>query len=157
MKPLATVCTLLFTVLLFTVAVSAYAQTPDTTSAERYFPLEVGNVWEYEVSEEGVVTRERRTVTEEEVIDGVRYFRYLSERIDRAGEPTGDRSAVYLRFDTLSATIRGAEGGGPLRAGSGVPALDRLQWHVRVRCCSRRALVSRPEGTTSPFESETTP
>jgi len=37
----------LFVLLLF-LTTPILAQTPDTTSAERYFPLEVGNEWEYE-------------------------------------------------------------------------------------------------------------
>lgn len=37
-----------FSALVLLLAASAAAQTPDTTSAWRYAPLAVGDVWEYE-------------------------------------------------------------------------------------------------------------
>ncbi len=107
MKPLATLCTLLLVL-----AGAVCAQTPDTTSAERYFPLEVGNVWEYNaLSPVYGFGYERREVTGDTLVDGVRYFRYTSQWLDLDGG-TGPFQSAYLRFDTLSTEIRRSAAGG---------------------------------------------
>ena len=99
--------------LLLFLSLPAFAQTPDTTSAWRYFPLEVGNVWEYEVYEEtcdfdgncsdalltGYV---QRAVVGEVLVEGRSYVEVLERRFTpEEEEASADRRLV--RFDTLAA------------------------------------------------------
>ena len=61
--------------LLLLLAPPALAQEPDTTSAWRYFPLEVGNVWEYDGL--GLLTHSRDyriEVESDTLIEGQHYF-----------------------------------------------------------------------------------
>lgn len=71
---------------------------PDTTAPWRYFPLAVGNVWEYETP--SLPTRVR--VTKDTVALGFRYFVIETTRLGASG-PHG-RS--FFRYDTTSATPR---------------------------------------------------
>ncbi len=113
MKRLATICPLL---LPFVLAAPTYAQEemPDTTSAERYFPLEGGNVWEYEGENTLFGTREdqRRAVTGDTLVGDVRYFRYEQQLVDSTGAPAGPLRVAYVRFDTLSTEVRTLGGSG---------------------------------------------
>ncbi len=92
------------------------AQTPDTTSAWRYFPLEVGNVWEYDDFYEQCdlddhcdgpdhVQSVRWWVRGESVHDGIRYFDVRVEGFAPDGEPTGGPFDYALRFDSASARL----------------------------------------------------
>ncbi|HYE94951.1 MAG TPA: T9SS type A sorting domain-containing protein [Rubricoccaceae bacterium] len=77
---------------------------PDTTSPWRYYPLAVGNAWEYK--EFGEETYYRRVVTGDTTFNGRRYFvvhRYRAED----GGPIGPDfpRRVRLRFDTTSALV----------------------------------------------------
>ncbi|MEM1043760.1 MAG: T9SS type A sorting domain-containing protein [Bacteroidota bacterium] len=94
--------------LLLGFALPALAQTPNTTSAERYFPLEVGNVWEYEgfdlIGEKPIY--QRRTITRDTLVAGQRYFRYDRAVLNEEGDVVGSLGALYVRFDTLATAIR---------------------------------------------------
>ncbi len=75
----------------------------DTTSPWRYFPLRVGDAWEYLSFYEDAALR--RVVVGDTVFDGRRYFRVAFYRAE------GDESPVYeyarlFRFDTLSTEVR---------------------------------------------------
>lgn len=107
-----TTYTLLFP-LLFAISVRAQ-ETPDTTSAWRYFPLEVGNVWEYEGEDyyEGTLEHQRWAVTADTLIGAVRYFRLAWQQVDTEGAPAGPLHTAHVRFDSLStALVRWSEGG----------------------------------------------
>lgn len=91
------------------------AQTPDTTAAWRYLPLEVGNVWEYDDFYEQCdldnhcdgpdhVQSVRWWVRGESVHDGVHYFDVRVEEFDLDGEPTGGPFDYAVRF--VAATTR---------------------------------------------------
>lgn len=100
MKRLATLCAFLLPCI---PASLAHAQeTADTTGAWRYFPLEVGDVWEYD----GLAGNERRTVTGDTLIEDVRFFRYVRQTISETGLPVGLPDVLYARFDTLSTEPR---------------------------------------------------
>lgn len=85
---------------------------PDTTEAWRYFPLEIGNVWEYRVEIElvppdcfpGCTQYWRRTVVGDSTIGEITYNKVLREIFNLSGEEV-DSSHEYYRLDTLSATI----------------------------------------------------
>ena len=79
---------------------------PDTTASWRYYPLAVGNVWEYEGEQAPlrVDPLEQLAVTKDTVASGRRYFvlqRTYTERGD-----TVFVSHTLVRFDTASATVR---------------------------------------------------
>ncbi|WP_420454070.1 hypothetical protein [Rubrivirga sp.] len=73
--------------------------TPDTTSPWRYYPLEVGNVWEYE---NGPFIIQYR-ISQDTIALGNRYF--ILERWSDAA-PGGPFFRQYVRFDTVTASIR---------------------------------------------------
>ncbi len=76
---------------------------PDPTPPEAYYPLAVGNEWQYEdcVQEGGVcnISHEyvRRTVERETVVAGTRYFVEVERRYTTASVPLG-QSERLLRF-----------------------------------------------------------
>lgn len=81
----------------------AASAVPDTTAPWRYFPLAVGNLWEYWTGGETVYRDEVRRDT---VIRGRRYFRLdLSESHDGGPFETSDFPFYHVRFDTLSSQI----------------------------------------------------
>lgn len=86
------------------------AQTvPDTTSPERYFPLEVGNTWEYERA--GLIEGyERRSIVGDTMIAGVNYFLYRVEYFALDGTPTDPAQTVPLRIDPTTHALRSAGG-----------------------------------------------
>ena len=95
--------------LLAVLAVPASAQEVlDSTRAERYFPLHVGNVWEYEgVSGlDNSPVYERRSIVKDTTIYGRRYVRYEQEELNAEGKVLALRSASYLRFDDIVSEIR---------------------------------------------------
>jgi hypothetical protein len=102
-----------FLVILFTLPV--LGQTPDTTSAWRYFPLEIGNVWEYESNyyacpqgcgSDELLGYRRWMVVRDSVLDGVRYFVLREEEFSAEGEVAGLRDRL-VRFD--ASVARGVE------------------------------------------------
>jgi hypothetical protein len=92
-------------VLLFLLPVVSEAQTSDTTSAWRYLPLEVGNVWEYGGGILGVPRYERHEVVGDTLINGRTYFRYEHVEVNQSGSPIGERDVAYVRFDTTAAAL----------------------------------------------------
>jgi hypothetical protein len=121
MRLIATVIVFLVPVVLAP-PVLAQETTTDTTSVWRYFPLAVGDVWEYERWEgrldepsfEGYTRRSvvgDTTLFTEDEGEGAhrRYFELLSKAFGPDGTATGE--ALYLvRFDTTRAMIRWAIG-----------------------------------------------
>jgi hypothetical protein len=82
-------------------AAPALAQVPDTTAAWRYFPLHVGNAWEYAA---GGTTVIRRDIIGEETIGGRRYALWREiTYVD--GEIVGWIPPAPIRFDTLSSFV----------------------------------------------------
>jgi len=104
-------------VLLLAVAAitSADAQTDDTTSAWRYFPLAVGNVWDYEFSSPGLPASTRRhAVTADSVVSGERYFRLEWTGADIDGSPVVGPRFALVRFDTTLGGLRALANEGTL-------------------------------------------
>lgn len=93
---------------------------PDTTDVWRYFPLEVGNVWEYSVfvhsppmpPEFGF---DRWTVIGDSAVEHLTYQEILVEEYDVGGNPSGSHTRLF-RLDTLTAEILVPEFGGGERA-----------------------------------------
>lgn len=110
--------------LLALVAPVAAAQPADTLDWRRYYPLAVGNVWEYHDAE-GFGSQFRYTIVSDTVVGGRTYYR---QRYDRAEAFTGDGGPDTLR-STAHAFIRYDEGGGVV----GVPSLEADT--VRLRPC----------------------
>lgn len=120
MKRLATIGPVLL--LFLATSVQAQEETPDTTSAWRYFPLDVGNVWEYEAySEEGGAYQERWSIVDETLLDGVYHVRLEWQRIDLDGTPDGPLQVEHVRFDTLATAPVQSEGITPYGVPWGFP------------------------------------
>ena len=79
---------------------------PDTTAPWRYYPLAVGNVWEYEGEEAPLRVNplEQVAVVKDTVASGRRYF-VLQNTYTERGD-TVNVSRYLVRFDTASATVR---------------------------------------------------
>ncbi len=77
---------------------------PDTTAPWRYFPLAVGNAWEYY----SYFTGERRRVDVygTETHNGRDYFLWHESYYDADGNATGTWGPRLVRFDTTTATAR---------------------------------------------------
>ena len=96
--------------LLLTVPARAQEPGSDTTEAWRYYPIEIGNVWEYERLTWGTYWEfSRRSVVGDTLIDGTRYFHFLSEYFDENGE-LSSTATNHWRFDTLAAMVVSSEG-----------------------------------------------
>ncbi len=96
-----TICTLLFLTL---GALPALAQTPDTTAAARYFPLDVGNVWEYSAPEpDDRPYVERREVVGDTVVDGQAWRVWQRDKYDPYTDELFWQIRQIVRFDTASA------------------------------------------------------
>ena len=81
--------------------------TPDTTSPWRYFPLHVGNVWEFVDKEADVVVRHRIVV--DTAFSGHRYVHLKEEHFPRRSNGSFGVSRVYysfLRYDTTDQRVR---------------------------------------------------
>lgn len=76
---------------------------PDTTAPWRYYPLAVGNVWEYE-EDSGRIWRE--AVVGDTFALGRRYFVVLAQGYFEGGPPPQGGNRYPLRYDTTSATVR---------------------------------------------------
>ncbi len=77
-----------------------HGATPDTTSPWRYYPLHVGNTWEYE-RDDGLVTR--RIIEKDTVIANVDYVVWKDDYI--IDGDIIDFERLPLRYDTLTATV----------------------------------------------------
>ena len=85
----------------------ASAQSADTTSAWRYFPLAVGNTWDYESSGGTIPTTTRRhTVTADSVVSGERFFRLEWTGADIDGSQVSGTRFALVRFDTTLGGLR---------------------------------------------------
>ncbi len=73
---------------------------PDTTSPWRYYPLHIGNVWEYEW-ENGFM---RHGIDRDTVIDNVNYVIFQLQFFNSSGG-SADVFESPLRYDTMSATV----------------------------------------------------
>src|SRR5690606_427303 len=119
--------------LLLALAAPALAQDPipDTTSAWRYYPLQVGNVWQYDEVEEGPYggcwSTPCRFLAEEEVVSdtlvgGQRYFvivktraqTYRSRRRRRRSATPSD-STPWVPSSSLRTVLPSTEGAGSTR------------------------------------------
>lgn len=119
--------------LIFCVCVPLAAQDPipDTTEVWRYFPLDMGDVWEYRAEFEllppdcfpACVQNWRRTVIDDSVIGDFTYKTILLEKFNLIGEEI-DSSTEFYRLDTLSAEIRQPNGTGEMSYGGTRCGLD---------------------------------
>ena len=88
---------------------------PDPTPPHLYFPLAVGNAWEYLQCNPGVLhtcqyRRSRRTVVDTIRVDGNLYFVEETEQADQ-GEPWAPAGQSILRYDSTSTRVVALEGG----------------------------------------------
>ena len=125
----------------------ARAQTPDPTDPARYYPLDIGNVWEYDVTEFGSDVAFQVAIVRDTVIAGTVYAveSYRSRR-SLAG-PWGSRSEAHVRFDRASATVRAFNGFGEIVWHFGGCPLDAPFGSVVV-CMDREQPVSGSLGAT---------
>lgn len=95
-------------------AASASAQTPDPTAASRYFPLGVGDEWQYEqvayVSAPPQAIR--RVVTGDSTVGGVRYAVRVDSRSSGPGMPLVFHARELLRLDPATGRVVVLAGGG---------------------------------------------
>lgn len=81
---------------------------PDTTDWRDYFPLQIGNTWEYKYGNElfGEYPEgyEQRAIVGDTLIGEMRYFLHRVERYDAGFELTRT-STDYLRYDTSHTAI----------------------------------------------------
>ena len=75
---------------------------PDTVAPWRYYPLGVGDAWEYETNGRAVI---REEVVKDTVAFGRRYV-VRTFRSVRGGESTGPGFRDVVRYDTASAEVR---------------------------------------------------
>lgn len=80
---------------------------PDTTAPWRYFPLAVGNVWEYDFVDNGQNPpwTERQYVEKDTVVAGHRYFVLNQLVFNTEGVPFPPARRDLFRFDTLAAQV----------------------------------------------------
>ena len=87
-----------------------HAQTepiPDTLDWRGYYPLQVGNEWEYVTDNFPMpeVHYDRLHIVGDTLIKGVAYYIQRSRRYNANVEPTGEATSTYLRYDTTLKTI----------------------------------------------------
>lgn len=85
-------------------AISARAEHLGKPEPWEYFPLEVGNAWEYEEISGGD-DHIRMDVPKDTLIEGRQYFILRRTRFDGDGEPYGIRYRLPVRFDTLRSAV----------------------------------------------------
>jgi hypothetical protein len=138
---------------LLVLAPALHAQgTPDPTPPEAYYPLHVGDQWEYRDHDPAPDSYrypyERRTVTKDTVVTGLRYFVVREQRFRPQGSGTWDISEgrSVLRFDTAAANVKRLFNGGaneedvlrcrldlPIPDGGGsAPCSEGDMWSYRV-------------------------
>jgi len=86
---------------------------PDTTAPWRYYPLEIGNAWEYDRHPTGLphidLGTRRVDIEKDTLINDTRYVILRSLYYDENGEPWHNGpSRTPIRFDTLAAAVYGA-------------------------------------------------
>ena len=81
------------------------AQTPDPTDPARYYPLDVGNVWEYLVSEKMDYYAERIEITRDTVIGGVQYVVEEYRRRTPSSSTWGPADGAVIRFDVATSRV----------------------------------------------------
>src|SRR5690606_33428528 len=143
--------------LLLALAAPALAQDPipDTTSAWRYYPLQVGNVWQYDEVEEGPYggcwSTPCRFLAEEEVVSdtlvgGQRYFVIVKTRAQTYPEPSPPETFRYaIRFDTLGAVVVFTDGSpinGGCRLDEAFPADPEVGREIECSEAAPGAMVS---------------
>jgi hypothetical protein len=126
-------------VLLALFATGAFAQTPDTTAAWRYYPLQIGNVWEYNGSGSPV----RKAIVADTLVDGRHW--YLERHTDFTFSPPASKQHL-IRFDTLTATVRYRMDGQEMAVPPGCP-LD-APFGGQVECGNRSVAVSGGPGSS---------
>ncbi len=74
--------------------------TPDAADSSSYYPLAVGNEWEYRefIMQQGT-TWLRRVITRDTVISGVAYVERQTYRVDGPVSDWGEPEVQFLRFD----------------------------------------------------------
>lgn len=77
---------------------------PDTTSPWRYFPLHVGDAWEYYYYGSGA--RRRVDVLGEETHLGRDYFTWRSRTYTASGQQVGSFGPRPVRFDTVDTVVK---------------------------------------------------
>ena len=89
---------------------------PDTTAPWRYFPLAVGDAWEYDRYPTGLphidLGTRRVDIEKDTLIEGTRYVIHRDRFYDADGELESGIARTPIRFDTLTATVREAFMGG---------------------------------------------
>lgn len=103
----------LFLLLLSMATASAAQDTvPDPTPPHRYYPLAVGNVWEYASlgtlpSLPTVAFFTRREVVRDTVLEGTLYFVVVSTGLDPDGLGWRGARSSLLRYDSTTTQVRG--------------------------------------------------
>lgn len=114
--------TLLWAALLV-VTGSAHAQVADTTAPARYFPIGLGDTWEYvrTGAVPGLSWLERRAIVGDTLVDGLPYVQYRVERFanEAPHEPLDEGFTWLLRYDPATAALTTTEP--PLPALTGCP------------------------------------
>ncbi len=108
----------LLALLLAAPALNAQTSIPDPTPAAAYYPLAVGNQWEYRDYDPTPLSErypfERVTVTGQTTIGGTPYFTVVTQQFRPWYENTWDvrQSDALIRFDAPAAMVRRAVNGG---------------------------------------------
>lgn len=77
----------------------------DTTSPWRYYPLQIGNAWEWE--DPGTNARWRREVVSDTQALGQRYFKMRLDEFDSSDNPLPNSPRYeYVRYDSISTELR---------------------------------------------------
>jgi hypothetical protein len=89
---------------------TGHAQTepiPDTLDWRGYYPLQIGNEWEYVTDNfpRPEVHYDRLRVVGDTLIEGVFYYVQRSQRYNADLEPEGKMASAYLRYDTTLKTV----------------------------------------------------
>lgn len=112
------------------------AAVPDTTTPWRYFPMHVGDVWEYE---EGPYIH-RYYIEKDTLIGGRRYFKQVREFYDE-GLILSDVVPALLRYDTTSHLVRWRLSSGQERSFFQAPCPFNADLDVSIECNSRTVFV----------------
>ena len=114
------------TLLMATSATAQKKPFPDTLDWRGYYPLEVGNVWEYAGGHSADAAYERREITGDTLIDSTRYYVHVTRRYDDQKQPLGNPLVDYLRYDTVRTTVA-AHAAGDSYPTAGWDPKDNLQ------------------------------
>ena len=95
---------LVLAVLVFAL-VPARAQTPDPTDPARYYPLDLGNVWEYLVSEKLSYFEARVEIVQDTVLNGRAYVVEFTKTRTPGSPSWGSGYGVPIRFDPEASLV----------------------------------------------------